>query len=429
MNLVSLIKNYATPELIATAAKYLGESEHSTSKGIEGAIPSILSGILNTSSNTGEMSKIWDLINHQNNSSSLLSDLGSLFSGSTQHTSNNSIGSTLLSLIFGSNNSGLLGALGKHAGFNNSGSAMKILSLAAPLVLSYLKKKVKTEGYGASGLSTWIGSQKNEILSALPADLSTAMSFISNLKSTSTNAPLIESKSGGNNWMPWLIGLLALLGLMWFGMKSCNESKLKDEMAKKEQEMAEASRLEEARLDSIRMAAKEALDNMYVGLDSAVRVKWLSLGELIKLDLKDGSTLTIPQNGVEGRLVSWIMDSSKLIDKTTWFDFDRILFETGSDKINPASKEQISNIVTILKAFPTVKVKVGGYTDNVGNPAANKKLSQLRASAVRNELVTMGIESNRLEAEGYGQEHAVADNQTPEGREMNRRVSLRVTHK
>ncbi|MCC6817172.1 MAG: OmpA family protein [Saprospiraceae bacterium] len=306
---------------------------------------------------------------------------------------------------------------------------MKILSLAAPLVLSYLKKKVKTEGYGASGLSTWIGSQKNEILSALPADLSTAMSFISNLKSTSTNAPLIESKSGGNNWMPWLIGLLALLGLMWFGMKSCNESKLKDEMAKKEQEMAEASRLEEARLDSIRMAAKEALDNMYVGLDSAVRVKWLSLGELIKLDLKDGSTLTIPQNGVEGRLVSWIMDSSKLIDKTTWFDFDRILFETGSDKINPASKEQISNIVTILKAFPTVKVKVGGYTDNVGNPAANKKLSQLRASAVRNELVTMGIESNRLEAEGYGQEHAVADNQTPEGREMNRRVSLRVTHK
>ena len=74
-------------------------------------------------------------------------------------------------------------------------------------------------------------------------------------------------------------------------------------------------------------------------------------------------------------------------------------------------------------------MKLGGYTDNTGKAASNLKLSQDRANSVRVELEKMGISKDRLEAEGYGQAHPVASNDTEEGRAQNRRISIRVTKK
>ena len=83
----------------------------------------------------------------------------------------------------------------------------------------------------------------------------------------------------------------------------------------------------------------------------------------------------------------------------------------------------------ILKAYPAAHVKIGGYTDNSGNPDANKQLSQARAESVRDELQKQGIDSSRVEAEGYGDQHPAADNNTAAGRAKNRRVAILVTQK
>lgn len=131
-------------------------------------------------------------------------------------------------------------------------------------------------------------------------------------------------------------------------------------------------------------------------------------------------------SGVESGLIGFL-ESGKPADKTTWFNFDRVTFETGSAKLDVAqSDEQLNNIVEVLKAYPVVKLKVGGYTDNTGNADANKKLSQERAEAVTAALVAKGVAADRLEAEGYGPEHPVASNDTDEGRAQNRRMALRV---
>jgi outer membrane protein OmpA-like peptidoglycan-associated protein len=74
-------------------------------------------------------------------------------------------------------------------------------------------------------------------------------------------------------------------------------------------------------------------------------------------------------------------------------------------------------------------LKPGGYTDNIGDPAANLALSRKRAEYTRAELVKLGVDAKRLEAEGYGDKHPVADNSTEEGRQKNRRIYLRVTAK
>jgi outer membrane protein OmpA-like peptidoglycan-associated protein len=74
-------------------------------------------------------------------------------------------------------------------------------------------------------------------------------------------------------------------------------------------------------------------------------------------------------------------------------------------------------------------VKIGGYTDDVGEEAYNLKLSQDRANSTMQALVALGVAPERMSAEGYGEQHPVADNTTEEGRQRNRRIDLRVTKK
>jgi len=156
---------------------------------------------------------------------------------------------------------------------------------------------------------------------------------------------------------------------------------------------------------------------------------WAALGDMMKVKLPDGSEINVPSRGVEAKLVNYLNDSSAPVSETTWFDFDRLLFDTNQATLQPASQEQLTNIAAILKAYPQVKVRIGGYTDNTGDPAANLQLSQQRADSVMSQLVSLGIDPSRMSAKGYGQENAIADNSTEEGRQMNRRISLRVTEK
>ena len=147
------------------------------------------------------------------------------------------------------------------------------------------------------------------------------------------------------------------------------------------------------------------------------------------LTLAGGALLKgVNAKGIETNLVNFIK-SDKVVDKTTWFDFDRLTFNTGKATLKPESQEQLKNMADVLKAYPNVNVKLGGYTDNTGNANSNLKLSAERAVSVKTELVGMGIADSRLDAEGYGQEHAVASNDTEEGRAQNRRIAIRVTKK
>ena len=113
----------------------------------------------------------------------------------------------------------------------------------------------------------------------------------------------------------------------------------------------------------------------------------------------------------------------------TWFSFDRLQFENDSTTLTPASNEQLRNIAEILKAYPNVNVKIGGYTDNVADDAYNMKLSQERATNTMNQIAALGVAPSRMEAEGYGENNPIADNSTPDGRQRNRRVDIRVTEK
>ena len=90
---------------------------------------------------------------------------------------------------------------------------------------------------------------------------------------------------------------------------------------------------------------------------------------------------------MENKLIAFIEDTNRSVDDKTWFTFDRLTFETGKATLKPESQEQLQNIAEILKAYPKVTLKLGGYADNMGDPQSNLKLSQQRAETAMADLV------------------------------------------
>lgn len=106
---------------------------------------------------------------------------------------------------------------------------------------------------------------------------------------------------------------------------------------------------------------------------------------------------------------------------------DAVYFATGSDTIEERSFELLDNVATIIKDHDEIKgVVVEGHTDNQGDPAFNKDLSQKRAAAVVAFLVSKGVDAAKLSALGYGVEKPVASNDDDAGRAKNRRVEFTV---
>ncbi len=101
-----------------------------------------------------------------------------------------------------------------------------------------------------------------------------------------------------------------------------------------------------------------------------------------------------------------------------------VLFRSGSFELLPAARERLAKVSGIVLAYPSLHVAVEGHTDSVGTDDYNQTLSERRAESVRDYFVQQGISSNGIEARGFGKTQPIASNDTPEGRQQNRRVEL-----
>ncbi len=104
-----------------------------------------------------------------------------------------------------------------------------------------------------------------------------------------------------------------------------------------------------------------------------------------------------------------------------------VLFDTGKYTLKSDTQIKLARVSGILLAYPNLKIQVEGYTDNVGKADYNQKLSEQRAGAVRDFLVSQGVQESNVSAVGYGLADPVADNSTADGRAKNRRVELVVS--
>jgi OmpA-OmpF porin, OOP family len=381
------------PQVVGPVASQLGESTETVQRGLQTGSAAMLAGLAAKVGQPGFLSQIFNLVTNPANTSGALSgitsNLGSLASGATSSPLG-SLGSQFLSSIFGPNLSTVTDTIGRSTGLA-SNKAGTLLSMAAPLVLGVLGQHVRQNGLSAGDLGNALKAEAPSFQRFLPAGLGTLLGGAS----TAVAAAPAKVAAAGSRWLwPLIVLALLVLGGLWF-----------------------FNRAKEPVSNAVQTAANTGA--------SAVS----ALGDFFKTKLPDGVELNIPQFGIESKLITFLNDSSKPVDTTTWFNFDRLLFDTGKATLQPSSQEQLGNIAAILKAYPNVHVKIGGYTDNTGDAAANLALSDARAKNVMDALIAAGIDPSRLESKGYGDQYPVGDNSTEEGRAQNRRIALLVTQK
>lgn len=446
VNLLELAKSYLNDNFISQVSNTLGENEQQTQKALAGTFPTILNGLIQKSAeadgNGTIMNMITDVVALNRESGEVVMPTGGLLSLldgpllSTQFSRLLATGSTIALRIFGERTNATTNAIAAYSGIKTS-SAASLLNLASPILISVLGKKL-TNGTGTS-VGELLTSQSGLAKAAIPAGLTTLLS-----NGTSAGLPFgqpairpvvpvynedeeaIAASTRANRWLPWLMLALGAVAFI-FVFRSCTT-----------EEKALINTVDTANVSAITAASALPAATQTAGTDlnttvdsvgSTVEKATAELGAFGKRKLPSGVELNIPAHGIENELVNFIEDSNKAIDKTTWFNFKRLLFDTGKATLKPASTEEVNNMAQILKAFPQVAIKIGGYTDNTGNAGPNKALSQARANTVMAALVQLGIDKSRLDAEGYGDQHPVAPNTTAEGRAQNRRIAVRVTRK
>jgi outer membrane protein OmpA-like peptidoglycan-associated protein len=368
----------------------------------------MLGAMLTKVSSGAGLSSLVSMFNSGSFDGSMLNNLGSALSGSglASLTEN---GKGIANSLLGDKMGQVTNAVAAHTGVS-AASATSTLGLAGPLLLSAIGQASAPSAPTAASLTSLLSSQKEAVVAALPSSLG----FLGGLPSLSAVRAAVPSvvaqaESKGRNWLwPVLLAVLIIAGLIYYFTRGNG--------------MQDAA-------NSAVSSATSAVSNAATATGDAAKSAVAALGEFFSRKLPNGMELNIPRLGIENRLIDFIEDGSKPVDKTTWFDFDRLLFDTGKATLQPSSQEQLGNIAAILKAYPKVKIKVGGYTDNTGSSAANLTLSTDRAKNVMAELVKLGVAPDRMTAEGFGDQFPVGDNATEEGRAKNRRISLRVTEK
>ncbi len=100
------------------------------------------------------------------------------------------------------------------------------------------------------------------------------------------------------------------------------------------------------------------------------------------------------------------------------------MFDVNSSVVKPGAQTEIRRVADVLYRYPETRIRIEGHTDSTGGEAYNQALSERRAEAVKSELVAQNIQPERIQTIGYGLTRPVATNETPEGRQLNRRVQV-----
>ncbi len=149
------------------------------------------------------------------------------------------------------------------------------------------------------------------------------------------------------------------------------------------------------------------------------------LGKAAALMYVQGNKASIPTSPT-GEFISSKLTSIDKLEKGKAITLDNVFFDTGSANLRAESYYELNLLKDILTNNAGSRVEISGHTDNAGNPASNLTLSQRRASAVFNYLLSQGVGEGQVTAQGYGEARPVAPNDTPENMQKNRRVDFEV---
>jgi OmpA-OmpF porin, OOP family len=395
-SLFTQLSSIIKPSTVADIATQLGAPAESVTRGLAMSAATAFGALASKAGDSDTMRQVIDVASRTPDDA-----LSSITPGQISDAASPlmSTGRRFLSTLFGGSQNWVTDLIGRETGLSSAATA-SVLTLGANALLKFLGGKVRDEGMTATSLAGFLRSEAPSLRQALPASFDDALvrhfgSPATAARTFDTSPAAAQAARKQRSYFPWVAMAAIVAAALWYGLRP--------------------SGTETPQIPTVRP----------IGTSGTMP----NLGNYVPRVLVDGTRISVPERGVENRLLGFIQDSSRGVDTTTWFDFDRLLFDNGAATLRPESNAQLSDVAAILKAYPNTQVKIGGYTDNMGSADTNMTLSQQRADSVMAQLISMGVDSSRLTAEGYGDQHPVGDNSTESGRAMNRRISILVTQK
>jgi hypothetical protein len=302
-NIVDLIKDQISDQVLGQLGGVLGADTENTSGALAGALPGLLGGLTNAASSPSGAGALFNAVQDQDDG--LLGNIGNLL-GSDQASSIGSNGTSLLTSLLGDGALGqLAGVIASVAGVSR-GNSSSLIGMLAPLIIGVLKKTVLDGGLNAGSLSAMLAGQSNNVSAAMPqgfssqlqsagffdsiapealSALSSPTAAVASAATAATAAPVAaaqaavstatESSSSGG-FMKWILPLVAIAGIAWFGMQYMNKQAAGDAAAAAEAaaqvaaEKAEATAQAAAdKAEAVKAQASEAADSAAAALTAA----------------------------------------------------------------------------------------------------------------------------------------------------------------
>jgi OmpA-OmpF porin, OOP family len=534
-NLLDLLKEHFSEDVIANFASFIGEAPNKLQDSLNTALPALLTGLVEKGSNGVGGGDLFKLLTDGLHDGGILSNLGALSRGGDETKKLLEEGSSLLTSAFGAKADGISNLVADVGGISKA-SATSLLGFITPVVLGLLGKTLKIEnGESVGGLMSFLSGQAGYLKNFAPSGLdmlltgsaaaatavdpgefdievstseesaveesakeefsigdtfekiddaiedfardgvnaaknavenvgesignisaslieeskefadealSTAKETVSGISESagklaadaldsskdfakSAADAFEEGSEGGSKLLPLLL-IAAALVLMWGLLKSCGKTPEPEQAAAVSEPAVTAPVSPPPVAEPVVAPPAPSAPEPEVRKEETAPAA--TGNQAFEKKLSTGAVIKASKDGLESKLITFI-ESNEATAKDLWFNMNGITFDTNRATIKAESMPQINHIAEVLKAYPKVKIKIGGYTDNTGKEDANQKLSGDRAKAVSKVLVNIGIASDRVQAEGYGSQHPVASNDNPEGRQKNRRIDVLILEK
>ncbi len=431
INLLDMFNDAVGDQLVNQASGFLGESSSNTKSAIGAILPAVLGGLSNKARTESGAASILDFLKKDNVDGSILDNLGGLFGGGQATDGLMKTGGGMLDFIFGRNSS-LLGTIMDVVTGNSGisrGSSNSLLKMVAPLLMGVVGRYVKNKALDAIGLGKLLGGQRSYLQKAAPQGLFNKLGFadlgddIKEAASDTVDAVSDAGKATTNRLWPWLGLILAALVLFML-MRTCSGRDVDNAVDRTGEAIGNAA-------DAAGEMAKDAGNAVADATKDAVEAAGDAMRKVVdgiaSIQLPSGKEIKAEAGSFVDKVYTFLSGGAG--DANTRFTFDNLTFQTGSANIAPSSMDQLETVAEIMSAYPGTRIRIEGHTDNTGDAAANKTLSEQRALAVKQALNGLGVSNDRIETVGYGQERPVASNDTEAGKRENRRVDLYFTQR
>ena len=349
-NILEMLTETLGSQFAKQASEFLGESETATQSALGLALPALLGGLAKQGSTLDGAASLLKTLGGSNVDTSLLSNIAGLFSEKGKTDSLVNLGTSLLGNVFGDKVGSIASTIASLTGLKSSSSS-SLLGLAAPFLMSLLKKFVTEKNIDAAGLVSLLGEQMGFLKGKLNPQLAGAMglgSLFDSLGAPSAASgnspsrpsyvpPVVEERSLVSKLLPWLVGLSALAaGFAMF--RGCD----KLDFGKAPEPAATAA--------------------------APAAPKVAAPAVVAPAPAPTASTAVLPA---------------------------KVYFDVGSPNIEGPSAATLAQAVIAVKN-QGLAVDITGYTDKTGDPAANEALAKQRALAVRDRLIAAGVPEGKI---------------------------------